>query len=659
MMTHRQNSSPMPTRLRGGRCGLAGVMSLILVATRPLAQANNSVADFSIEDLINVKVTSVSKKEQNLFDAATAIAVISNEDIHRSGATSIPDALRFVPGMNVAAVNSSQWAISTRGHNGSYANKLLVLVDGRVVYNPSFAGVYWDLQQTIMEDVDRIEVIRGPGATIWGANAVNGVINVMTRSARDTQGGLVYGGGGDVLQAMGGGRYGGKLGENTYYRVFADYQLHDDYPLANGQSTQDNWQSEQLGFRLDHYAQPDTHLTWQSSVTALDLDNRTSDAYNVNTLGRWTREFSDRSSVQLQAYYDQSHRNESLRAEVLTDTFDFSAQHSFSWGERNNLIWGFGAQHIQSKFTQLNSAIVIENDHTDANLFNIFVQDELRLVPDRLILTAGTKLEHNDYTGFEIEPSLRAALKITPKQTLWAAVSRAVRTPSVLEGQRVLAVAIADPFVGPGGSLYVPRAVGNKDIQSEVLWAYEAGYRIQPAEHTSVDLAAFYNQYDRLQIWSATPTQFNPGVPAGTAELPWGNYLSGKTYGCELSVTVNPLEAWRLVGSYSLLLSDITGVDPADRMNSAPKHQASLRSSYDFNKRTSLDIQVRYVDKKQGAAAYIATDFRLAYRPTDKIEISLVGQNLFDKQHAEFGSEFFVVNSESPRSFYGKITWKF
>lgn len=647
------------TTSRAGWRFASGMAGLFFGLTAHAGEHTGAVADFSLEELINLKVTSVSKKEQNLFDAATAVTVISNEDLRRSGVTSIPEALRLVPGLDVAAVNSSQWAVSSRGHNSLYANKLLVLVDGRVVYNPNFAGVYWDLQQTMLEDVDRIEVIRGPGATIWGANAVNGVINVTTRNAKDTQGGLIYGGGGDVSQAMVGGRYGRKLGTDTYYRIFAGYELHDDYPLANGLPAGDNWQSGLFGFRLDHDLQADTHLTWQADLTGLSLDDGNSDAYNVNTLGRWTRELSDRSGIQAQIYYDRTYRNEILRAGGATDTIDITTQHSFRLGGRNELIWGLGAQFIQGKLWQLNQAVLIQTPRTSSQLYNVFIQDELQVVPDRLTLTGGTKLEHNSYTGFEFEPSLRAVFKPTPKQSLWAAVSRAVRTPSVLEGRQAIAPALGAPFVGPGGGLYVPRAVGNANIKSEILWAYEVGYRIQPTDRVSLDVAAFYHQEDQLQTWSPGITQFIPGSPLGVAGLQWGNYLSGHSYGTELSVQVSPLNSWHLTGGYSLLVSDISGLDPVNRQFSAPKHQASLRSSHDFTPRLSLDAQLRYVGGILGVSAYITGDVRLAYRLTDRLELSAGGQNLMDGRHMESSTEFFAITAEVPRSFYGKITWKF
>ncbi len=261
--------------------------------------------DLDLEQLVNIQVTSVSKKEEKLTDAAAAISVLSNDDLRRSGATSVAEALRLVPGMDVAQINSSPWAISARGFNEPHSRSLLVLVDGRAVYSPWDGGVTWNLQQQMLEDVDRIEVIRGPGGTLWGANAVNGVVNIVSKSARDTQGGLIYGGGGDVHLTMDGGRYGGMIGSNTYYRVFGSYQLNDDYPAPDGSPSGTGWQGGQGGFRIDNYASADTHATWQGDFTKNDLFEHTQDDYNLNTLGRWTRTLSDRSSIEFQTYLDR------------------------------------------------------------------------------------------------------------------------------------------------------------------------------------------------------------------------------------------------------------------------------------------------------------------------------------------------------------------
>lgn len=620
------------------------------------ANTNNTrrLADLSLEQLMDETVTSVSKKEQKLGDAAAAISVLSNEDLRRLGATSVAEALRYVPGLDVNSVSASQWAISARGFNGLYANKLLVLVDGRAVYAPLFSGVYWDLQQSMLADVDRIEVIRGPGATVWGANAVNGVINIESRSARDTQGGYSYLGGGDVYQAMGGARYGAQLGSNTFFRVFGSYQLTDDYPLPSGQSAADSWHSWHGGFRLDHYADEATHATWQADATQADLDQR-SDAYNVNTLGRWRRELSDRSAVEIQAYYDRTYRDEATRARTVIDTVDLTAQHTFGLGEWNDVIWGLGCRYINNRNTQNNPLVQVLDRTVDLMLGSAFLQDEIKLIPDQLTFTLGTKLEHNDLTGWEVQPSARLMFKPAERHTVWAAVSRAVRTPSEVEGMNLATIPYGNPVFG-----FQPTLVGNPNAKAEELWAYELGYRCQLASRINVDLSAFYNDYDGI-LAVGPVTQFIPGAP-GVAVIPFDNYQHGFTYGGEASVTVAVTESWRLTAGYSLFIASLRGdpaSDPEGGEDSAPRNQVSLRSDYDLSERWGLNLQCRYVDCIRYVPSYVTADVQLTYRPAPQWEIALVGRNLLDKSHPEHGVEPLATTTEVPRSFYGKITWRF
>ena len=622
--------------------------------------ATDSLADLSLEDLVNVKVTSVSKQEEKLNDAAAAIFVLSNGDIRRSGATTVPDALRLVPGLQVAAVDSRSAAVSARGFNLQFGSKLLVMIDGRVVYSPLFSGVYWDAQQVMLDDVDRIEVIRGPGATVWGANAVNGVINILSKSARETQGGLIYGGGGDVHLALGGARYGDKISEDTYYRVYGIYQLNDNYRQMNGPSANDGWDLGKGGFRVDHYTPNDGQLTWQGDAYAGNLADHAGDLNGCNTLGRWTQRISDRSSYEVQAFLDHTFRDDTL-AEISLDTADLTFQHTFGLGERNDVIWGLGYRFTNTRLEKTNTPAVtfLEKDIA-LNLFSAFIQDEFQIIPDQLTFTLGTKVEHNDFTGIEIQPSARLMFKPTENQTVWAAVSRAVRTPSQVEGREFGSLALGTPVVGPDGGLYTPTLFGNPDIKSEVLWAYELGYRIQPTHRISVDVAAFYNDYSRLVGYQ--PTSFIPGAPAGTLVLDQVNTLRGETYGGEAVVTVAATDAWRLSASYSLLMMHLQG-EPASDVESfelnAPTHQVVLRSSYDFTRHTSLDAQLRYVDNVQAVAAYVTADVRLAYRPTANLEFSLVGQNLLDDRHPEQVSTIGLPTTEVPRGFYGKVTWQF
>jgi iron complex outermembrane receptor protein len=614
----------------------------------------------SLEELMNETVTSVSKREQRLSDAAAAVFVVSHDDLVRSGATSIAEALRLVPGMDVASVNSRQWAISARGFNGVFANKLLVLVDGRAVYSPIFAGVEWDLQRMMLENVDRIEVIRGPGATIWGANAVNGVINVVTSRAGETEGGLVYAGGGNIHQAIAGARYDGRIGEKAHFRVFGSHESGSDHSQADGRSARDSWKTQYGGFRLDRDPQPGTHVTWQADGTRLTLDHHDSDAYDFNTLGRWTRESSSRSSFEAQAYYSRTYGDEDTGTRNTIDTFDLTAQQTFGLGRRSDVIWGVSSRLIETESEATNPVLAVRRGSQSLKLFSAFVQEEVRLVPDRLTLTAGLKLEHNDFTGFELQPSLRTVFKPAANQTLWTAASRAVRTPNLVEGRDLFAIAVGAPFRGPGGGLYVPRIVGNDDLAAEVLWAYELGYRVQPARSVSLDLASFYNDYSRL-ISIGAVERFVPGIPVGTAEIPFSNLLSGTTYGGEALVTYSPAAAWRLAASYTFLRHRIRGpaVASRDLALAPPEHQLSLRSSQDLTPRLSFDTQLRYVGPIPSVDSYVTADLRISYRATDRFELSLVGQNLLDNQHVEQPPSLFAVTAEVPRGFCVRVVRRF
>jgi iron complex outermembrane receptor protein len=620
-----------------------------------------SLADMSIEQLLNVTVTTVSKKEQNLRDTAAAISVLSNDDLRRSGATSLPEALRLVAGLNVAGVNSREWAVSARGFNGVFASKLLVLIDGRVVYTPLFAGVVWDLQQVMLEDVDRIEVIRGPGAAIWGANAVNGVINVVTRTARETQGGFVSAGGGDVLRATAGARYGGRISERTSYRVFGTFRAQDEYALASGAPADDGWNGTQTGVRLDRYSLDErSHLTWQADATDVNSEGHAAEAYNVNTIARWGRRSSARSSVEVQGFFDRVYNNEAARTRNTADTFDLTAQQTFGAGERHDVIWGLGYRFVRNRFYQTSPGVLIRNPGVDLQLFTGFVQDEFTLVPNRATLTFGVKLEHNDFTGLEIQPSARIAIKPSGEQTVWGAVSRAVRTPSAIQAKDINGIIVGPPFVGPGGGRYLPTITGNADPTSEILWAYETGWRFQPRPRISVDLAAFYNEYADL-ITSAGVTRFVPGTPLGTAELPFRNLVDATTTGVEATVTLAPSTASRVTLVYSLIAEDLrapTGVTGAITVV-PPRHQFLLRSGYDVTRKLSVDGQFRFVDSSTGVSAYVTADLHALFTPYERFEFALVAQDLLASGHLEQGPAPITVAAQTPRKFYVKLTGRF
>ena len=640
-------------------------LGALLAATRLMAGpelAPRNLGDLSLEELMNETVTSVSKKEEKLTDAAAAVFVLSEDDLHRSGVTTVADALRLVPGVQVAALGSATWAVSVRGFNQQYANKLLVMIDGRTIYSPLFSGVYWDAQQLPLDDVDRIEVIRGPGATIWGANATNGVINILSKSARDTTGTLLYGAGGDGHQTMGGARYGGRAGADTWYRVYANYQLNAGYRLANGQPANDRWDMWRSGFRVDHYTPHDGQLTWQGDLYTGKLGDRTGDQMGFNTLGRWTQRRSDRSGSEVQVYLDHTYRNDYQAADSV-DTADLSFQKTEGVGERQDIIWGLGYRFIDSRVKRSNSpAITILTRHLPLNLYSAFVEDRIALLPGRLTFTLGTKIEHNDFTGVEVQPNARLTFKPAENQTAWAAVSRAVRTPSEVEGKEFITFTTGAPVVGPGGGLYLPIYQGNPRLKSEVLLAYELGYRIQPTRRVSVDLTTFYNDYHRLA--GVIPSNFIPGVPVGLLLTEPQNSLVGESHGAELALAVAATDAWRLSASYSLLLLHLhapaTIIEISETEANAPRHQAVLRSSYDLAGGTvSLDTDLRYVAHVLRVAAYLTADLHVSWRPSTGLELSLVGQNLMDASHPEQASIINAPTIEVPRGFFGRITWRF
>ncbi len=481
---------------------LPGLPGLVWNEFQVEAWAAQDFTQLSLEELMMVEVSTVGKRRQTLSETPAAIYVLTQEEIRRSGATSIPEALRRVPGLNVAQLNSSQWAISSRGFNGLFANKVLVLIDGRNVYSPLFAGVNWDVQDMLLEDVERIEVIRGPGATLWGANATNGVINIITKRAEDTQGGLLTGGSGSVEKGFGGVRYGGQIGQQAFYRVYGKYFNRDGLTRLDGREGADDWDSLRGGFRMDWAPAGGDSLTLQGDIYDTDA-GATQDFATISPpflstaderrelnggylLGRWQRNYSATSTTQLQLYYDRAERKQLLLGEVRNN-FDLDFQHQFSWGERHNFVWGTRYRRIKDDIQNSFVLTFSPNERVD-HLFSGFVEDQIELLPNRLSLSIGSKFEENDSTGFEIQPSVRLAWTPNLRQTGWAAVTRAVRTPNrFIEDARVRLAVIPNPQ----GPLTILSLLGNRDVESENILAYELGYRYQPTPDVSLDVAPF------------------------------------------------------------------------------------------------------------------------------------------------------------------------
>jgi iron complex outermembrane receptor protein len=636
------------------------------------------LAGMSVEDLMNVQVTSVSKKDQNMSKIGAAVSVITQEDIRRSGATNIPDLLRMVPGVHVAQMDANTWAISIRGFTDRYGDKVLVLIDGRSVYTPTSSGVNWDQQDVVLEDIDRIEVIRGPGGTVWGANAVNGVINIITRSAKETRGGLVSAGGGSQAAAHGVLQYGGDAGAKGAYRVFGDYSNLGNSP---SEGLTDGWHKMHVGFRSDWDLSTRDTMTVQGDLfrahetqtidtlflAELPREGTIDDRIEVssgNILERWNHAFANGTSFSLQGYYDRDNRLDAGLKEVR-NTFDLDFQYHFSAGSRHDLVWGLGYRATGDSTTPGFSKSYVPSGRVD-NLFSTFLQDEITLT-NRLSLSAGTKFEHNAYTGFEFEPSAQLVLAVAKKQSLWVSAARAIRQPAQADVAIQHAVAVS-PL--DGGGFAVSTIIGTPGRSAERLHDFEAGYRAQMGKRVSLDVAGFLSYYYGLQT-------AEPGDPYYTVAAPIylviPTYSEAKAharnYGAEVSVAWNAARSWKISGGYSFIQMRVTAdassqdTGAATSIYDTPKHQFQVHSLVNVTRHLDWDSALYYVgalgDGDDGPTArYTRVDTRLGWHFGESGEFSVVGQNLLTPKHAEFHDDE-MFHTLVARSIFAKITWRF
>jgi iron complex outermembrane receptor protein len=670
---------------------LVCINSLCWAESKATDAPQNDVTELGMDDLLKVQVTSVSKKAQALSDAPAAIYAITNEDIKRSGVTSIPEALRMAPGIDVARINSNKWAISSRGFNGNSANKLLVLIDGRSVYTPGFSGVYWDAQDVLLEDVDRIEVIRGPGATLWGANAVNGVINIITKQAERTQGGLLAGGGGTQETGFGAFRYGKKLGTDTYGRVYVKGFQRDNFKtLAGIDNAGDSWDKQQGGFRLDTRLSDKDEMTVQGDIYRTDINqalvaptvippfqqnvNDTIASRGWNLTSRLKHAFSSTAGYTLQFYYDHTQRDEFLIQQSL-DTLDVDFQNNFQLTDQQNAIWGLEYRSNLDNFR--NTALTTLNPSSrNTQIFSAFVQDEIALIDDELWFTLGSKFEHNDYTGFEGQPNARLLWEPSTNQRVWASVSRSVRTPARADQDVSLLRGVIPTQIPQLGGATIPVEVtinGNKNFRSEVQLAYELGYRFTFSNKASLDLTAFYNDYTRLRGTSFGNPSISGFPPALSVTQPIFFNNSGKanTYGIEAAVVWQMNNWWRWDTNYSYLDTNFDNPQ-ANPSAISPQHKVSLRAAINPIDTVSLDFWLRYNSSATALSpvtefntlarhikGYVTLDVRLAWKALPSLELSLVGQNLLADHHLEYIDETIVQPSTVPRAVYGKIALEF
>ncbi len=688
-----------------------------------------SLKELSEVQFYNPEATSAARKTQKLLETASALFVISQEDIRRAGITSIPEALRLVPGVQVARVYANRWAISARGLNGLASSKLLVMIDGRTVYNTKDAAVQWDVQGLLIEDIDRIEVIRGPGASLWGANAVNGIINIITKKAEKTQGNLVttFLGTGEE-QAVVGVRHGGSM-KNGHYRVYGKFYKHDNFVDAQGQDQQDNWLIRRGGFRSDWNLTKRDSLTVQGDIyngftkqtlfLPLDvprIDNHYTYVNGFNLLARWQRDFTNGDMI-LQSYYDWIERDQTAFLNEKRGTYDLDFQHRWRRNDWQEFIWGLGFRYVHDDFDLHSSIVTFDPTKRQDRTLSGFVQAEFVLLSkyppfpllprgerpsgrlsqrekrpsgslsqrketpsfpllqreetqstplsqrkaggDLLRLTLGSKFEHNEYMGFEYQPTARLLWTPHDKHSAWAAVSRAVRTPSRYDED-------SENHVRLGDFRFV--VSGNRDFQSEVLTSYELGYRLTPSDHFLLDTALFYDEYEKLR--TNEQIGFEPLPPPPTLRARWDNQMTGEVYGLEMAAHWQVSKDWRVIATYNY--TDVQlHLQPTSRSvvgeteeGDTPHHQATLRSLLSLPHHLEFDTALYYVDNvpNQNTPHYTRFDVRLGWKPRPNLDLSLGARNLFDNQHPEFGiglSGNVELPDEIRRAFYLQLDYRF
>lgn len=657
------------------------LVSLNTTADEPAVTVETDVFKMSLEDLMQMTVTSVTRREDRFFDSAAAIYVITQEDIRRSGMTTLSDLLRMVPGMEVARFNSNIWAVTSRGFNSYFARKLLVLIDGRSVYTPLFSGVYWDVQDLMLEDVERIEVIRGPGGALWGANAMNGVINVITKSAADTRGGLFVGQGGTIEEINSGLRYGARLGD-VDVRGYVKFSSFDSFRTAVGGAGFDDWHTLRGGFRLDWQRSERDRLTVQADTYGgergvanagyISFDplvrHRGWDEEEVsggNLLARWERDSGGEPRWTLEFYCDRAKRDADSLGQRI-DTLDLEFDYFFPRRGRHRITMG-GGQRVVSDDLRGSLINMTYPPHQTSYLTNAFAQDEIT-VSDRVRFTLGSKFEWSSYTGFEILPNARVRFRVDERQVVWGAVSRAVATRSRLDRDMRINRFI---FEQPDGSLILGSLFGNRDMESEDLLAVEIGYRSQATSRCFLDLTAFYFRYDNITSQESEAPFFENAFPPPHLTIPvrYDDKLDARSHGLEAAVRWQVRDHWGIHGTLSWLELDLVPEASSndrqteDRMEgSSPSFQFSIRSELDVGRRFEIDHALYYVDRLDtgGVPSHLRADMRVGFRLSADLELSVVGQNLLEGDHRELGA---TVNgnlpSHIPRSFISRLTVKF
>jgi iron complex outermembrane receptor protein len=655
---------------------------LCVLALAAFASAQDQPPDLSQlgpEQLSKIEVTSVSKKEQRLTDTAAAVYVITQQDIRNSTANSIPELLQMVPGLDVARISGSRWAISARGFNGFFQDKMLVLVDGRSVFDPLFSGVLWSEQDLMLEDIERIEVIRGPGSTLWGTNATNGIINIITKSAKETQGTLVSAGVGNEQRSSVSARYGGKLGKATSFRIYSKYEDNGPAGTLNEQPSHDSSRFIRGGFRIDGSAsQQDSFMVEGqgfSGTTGIDsvgfsynppftpnyIDNMGEEGENL--LGRWTHKSLDGSETTLQASYAHATHPE-VGLDVNGNVAAVTVQHEMALGNRHDLVTGVEYDFKNARTSSPHNLAWWNPSNPTIGIASAFIQDEMLFANSNIRVTTGLRFEHSNISGFALDPNARILWKLSAVNTVWLAYSHANLSPGPDDTALQLNLAA---FPGPTG-IQVLRLTGNPNINPEQLNAFELGYRIQPGSRVSFDLATFYNRYSDLIAPQGGQPFFEAGPPPRlVVPLVQQNDVKGGGFGGEFVAKWTPITVLSLTAAYSFIELDMRQSpkvfgNPANELNgAAPRHQLAVSSSTKLAPTLALNTTLGFVDRRasQNVPGYTHLDSGLVWRPLQAGEFRVGSENMFNKEHIEFIDPQAGISTRLGRSFYGKAIWRF
>ncbi len=664
---------------------------ILAVFLSPALSHASDLELLSLDELLDLEVTSATKVPEKATDTPAAIYVITQEDLRRNSIQTIPEALRMVPGMHVYQIDANKWAVSARGFSSRFANKMLVMIDGRTVYSPLFSGVYWDVQDVMLEDIDRIEVIRGPGGTLWGANAVNGVINIISKDSADTQGGLVALQGETEQSGEVSTRYGGWLNDKTSYRLYGKYFNRGHFEFPSGADAADDYHSGRGGFRMDMNVSSSNKVTFQGDLydgksgeavkffTPIPpFENISTSDANVsggNLLARWTRTFSKKSEVIFQAYYDHNDREEFFGSETV-DTADIDFQHRFSIIDRLEILWGLGYRHTRSNMVGKETIHGIASFSVDPqvrgdDLYSGFLQGRIPFFNKKGEFTLGTKLEHNDYSGFEWQPSARVMYHLNADHSLWAAVSRTVRTPSRTEHDADISGGGTILPEEQGGFLSFVRILGNREIESETIASYEAGYRGRLGENIFLDFTVYYNEYKDLVAGDQiAPPQVEQSLSGVTVVFPFllNNAMDGETYGAEMSCGWSITDWWRLTGGLTWFEFNSLNVGNSQesrmgfREDENADYFVSLVSYMDLPENFEINTTLYSVDALKGLDidSRVRLDLNVGWHPTESLTVMLGARNLFNDDNQEFSDTMDGIQASNiPQTFYTKISFTF